>query len=389
MENNLDNNLENNFDNNLDNNSNKIFKCEICNKNYKSKVGLWRHNQKFHEQSDQDNLADSKEYTCSCCNKKYSNKYSKYKHQTKCKASNNQIEQIKLEFNDEIIKLKQELETIKNKPATINNIKNINKGVINHNKGPVYNFLSKPGEENLNVLSEKEIEYILEQEMNCLVCMVELLNFNDKHPENHSFCTTALNDKYINTLNSETLMIEKMRKKDFFDLMLNNSLKNIRFLYDKLKHKKTPKAIRFKQTIDNLTEYVVVNHKGKKAYLEMMNTLSFNKRHITQSTWFQLMNNQIPQKENVIDDSNSVVSHEIKEIKAKTKDKLINLPDSDESDDDLENSDSDELPEIKIQGKSYYLDGSELYLIEPNGKRGDFYGNLINGKVKKNKNIIL
>ena len=45
------------------------------------------------------------------------------------------------------------------------------------------------------------------------------------------------------------------RKKDFFDLMLNNGLKNIKALYDKLKYKKTPKALKFKQTIDNLTEY--------------------------------------------------------------------------------------------------------------------------------------
>ena len=75
--------------------------------------------------------------------------------------------------------------------------------------------------------------------MNCLVYMVELLNFNEKLPENHSFCTTALNDKYISTLNTETLMVEKKRKKDFFDLMLNKSLKNIKTLYDKLKHKKT------------------------------------------------------------------------------------------------------------------------------------------------------
>ena len=36
-------------------------------------------------------------------------------------------------------------------------------------------------------------------------------------------------------------MVEKKRKKDFFDLMLNNSLKNIKVLYDKLKYKKTPK----------------------------------------------------------------------------------------------------------------------------------------------------
>jgi hypothetical protein len=355
--------------------NNKNYNCEQCNKIYKSRVGLWKHNQTYHNIVDiyknNQEIAinvdtDIKEYNCIHCNKKYTNKFSKYKHQIKCKINNNnQLEKIKLEFNDEINKLKSELEIIKNKPASVTNIKNINninKGIINNNKGPVYNFLSKPGEENLSILTEKEIESILEQEMNCLVYMVELLNFNEKLPENHSFCTTALNDKYISTLNTETLMVEKKRKKDFFDLMLNNSLKNIKVLYDKLKYKKTPKALKFKQTIDNLTEYVVINHKGKKAYVEMMNTLSFNKRHITQSTWFQLMNNQIPHKESIAEDdienkdvinTQLLLENKTNQLLCKNRNQLIILPDSDDSSD---SESSDELIEIKVQGVFYYME---------------------------------
>ena len=382
---------------------NKKYNCEQCNKIYKSRVGLWKHNQTYHNIVDLDKNnqeiginvdTDIKEYNCIHCNKKYTNKFSKYKHQIKCKINNNnQLEKIKLEFNDEINKLKSELEIIKNKPSSVTNIKNINninKGIINNNKGPVYNFLSKPGEENLSILTEKEIESILEQEMNCLVYMVELLNFNEKLPENHSFCTTALNDKYISTLNTETLMVEKKRKKDFFDLMLNNSLKNIKVLYDKLKYKKTPKALKFKQTIDNLTEYVVINHKGKKAYVEMMNTLSFNKRHITQSTWFQLMNNQIPHKESIAEDdienkdvinTKLLLENKTNQLLCKNRNQLIILPDSDDSSD---NESSDELIEIKVQGVFYYMEaGNKLYLIETNCKKGNYIGRLVNGKIKK------
>ena len=382
---------------------NKKYNCEQCNKIYKSRVGLWKHNQTYHNIVDLDKNnqeiginvdTDIKEYNCIHCNKKYTNKFSKYKHQIKCKINNNnQLEKIKLEFNDEINKLKSELEIIKNKPASVTNIKNINninKGIINNNKGPVYNFLSKPGEENLSILTEKEIESILEQEMNCLVYMVELLNFNEKLPENHSFCTTALNDKYISTLNTETLMVEKKRKKDFFDLMLNNSLKNIKVLYDKLKYKKTPKALKFKQTIDNLTEYVVINHKGKKAYVEMMNTLSFNKRHITQSTWFQLMNNQIPHKESIAEDdienkdvinTKLLLENKTNQLLCKNRNQLIILPDSDDSSD---SESSDELIEIKVQGVFYYMEaGNKLYLIETNCKKGNYIGRLVNGKIKK------
>ena len=185
-------------------------------------------------------------------------------------------------------------------------------------------------------------------------------------------------------------MVEKKRKKDFFDLMLNNSLKNIKVLYDKLKYKKTPKALKFKQTIDNLTEYVVINHKGKKAYVEMMNTLSFNKRHITQSTWFQLMNNQIPHKESIAEDdienkdvinTKLLLENKTNQLLCKNRNQLIILPDSDDSSD---SESSDELIEIKVQGVFYYMEsGNKLYLIETNGKKGNFIGRLVNGKIKK------
>ncbi len=386
----------------MNDNIQNIFGCNSCNLTYKTKNGLWKHQNKYHlneiiSNSDQD-IQVNKEYKCEYCDKVYNNKYSKYKHKKICeKKDHAQIDELKTSFNEQIDKLKLELENVKNKSGKTT-INNINKGVINNNKNNVYNFLTKPGEENLNILNEKEVEHILEQEMNCLVYLVEFLNFNKKHPENHSFCTTALNDKYISTLNTETLMIEKMRKKDFFDSMLNNGVKNIRFLYDKLKSKKTPKALRFKQTIDNLTEYVVVNNKGKKAYVEMMNTLTFNKRHITQSTWFQLMNNQIPIKT----DNDNNYNESNKNAKSTTKPKnksLFIIPESDKntttdsssetetdpdssSDTDCDES-NNELPEIKIKGKIYLLDGDKLYNIDSNGSKSNLYGILNNRKVIK------
>ncbi len=406
----------------MNDNIQNIFCCNNCNLTYKTKNGLWKHQNKYHlneiisnQNPDQD-IQVSKEYKCEYCDKVYNNKYSKYKHKKICeKKDHAQINELKTSFNEQIDKLKLELENVKNKSGKTT-INNINKGVINNNKNNVYNFLTKPGEENLNILNEKEVEHILEQEMNCLVYLVEFLNFNKKHPENHSFCTTALNDKYISTLNTETLMIEKMRKKDFFDSMLNNGVKNIRFLYDKLKSKKTPKALRFKQTIDNLTEYVVVNNKGKKAYVEMMNTLTFNKRHITQSTWFQLMNNQIPSKTDNDNNDNNYYNESNKNTEPtnissnKQKNKsLFIIPESDidkntssesssetntESSsrtDSNSNTDTDsecdesnnELPEIKIKGKIYLLDGDKLYNIDSNGSKSNLYGILNNRKVIK------
>ena len=315
----------------------------------------------------------------------YNNRNSKYKHQKKCTVNNNQIDDIK----EEITKLKSELELVKNKPSTINNINNI-KNINNINKG-VINYIKPPGSEDINVITEKEAEKILENEMNCLIALVDYVNFNEKYPENHSFCTTALNDKYISTINTETLTIEKQRKKDFFDLILFNSLKVINVLYEKLKNKKNPKALKYKENIDKLTNFVVVNNKGKKAYVEMMNTLSFNKRHMTQNTWDQLLNNEIPIKPTIeYKEEDKTEEFVLNQKTPQQKQKLI--PNMTESDSELsdssssdEDSDSDEPIEMKVQGTTCLLDGINLYRMTETKQKGELYGTFINGKVKKIK----
>ncbi len=358
--------------------------CKLCNLNYKSRTGLWKHNKNYHDNIKKNHNENNQKSTnvCIYCEKVLSDRQSRWRHEKICKKKNNieEINKVKEEFNDKIQKLESQIEVIKNKPSNITNIKNINNGTIN--KGPVYNFLTKPGEENINILTEKEMEQIIEQEMNCLVYLVEHLNFNEKHPENHSFCTTALNDKYISTMNTETLTIEKKRKKDFFDTMLNASLKNIRFLYDRLKNKKTPKLIKFKETMDNLTEYIVVNNKGKKAYVEMMNTLTFNKRHLTQATWLQLLNNQLPNKTESNNESNENSSND---SDSDSDSETSNNFDTESYEENSENSDSEELPEIKIQGKKYLLDGDKLYSINLLGLKDKLEGKLFNGKLVKIK----
>lgn len=70
------------------------------------------------------------------------------------------------------------------------------------------------------------------------------------------------------------------------------------------------------------------------------------------------------------------------EIKQKTN-KLI--PDNDSSDSEL-SSDSDDEPspvEIKIKNKTYIMEGTNLYTIMSNGKKGEFQGVYSNGKIKK------
>ncbi len=376
-----------------------MYSCDKCNVKFKTYNGFWKHNKNKHNDPTK-NVDPSYKHKCTYCSNTYKHKQSKWAHERTCKES---VPVVNLEtLQKELNEVKTELDRVKNKPSTIINNNNINKGTIN--RGPVYNFLTKPGEENINMLSETEIEYIMEQEMNCLITLVELVNFNEKHPENHSFCNTALNDKYISTMNTETMTIEKQRKKDFFDMTLSNGIRNMKLLYEKMgvKAKKTPKAIKYKETIDNLTEFVLINHKGKKTYVELMNILTFNKRHIPQLTWSQLTNNQIPgsnivnnsqELEKVIDDKTIGKTPKHLNIKYSLDDNKIMCDNSSDSDIDSElssdtesdESDLDELPTININKQTYILDKNFLYTIAHGNKKGELYGSFVNGKFRRLK----
>lgn len=406
------------------------YKCNICKLAYETYNGMWKHNKKYHTkksniakpaeiippQNTQHQNSPSKipqntpqfnisnEFICNYCDKKLSRSDNLKRHLKICDKKEKKDEENN-EIKKELALVKDKLEKLETKPNTTNtnsnnNINNINNGTIN--KGPVYNFFTPSGKENIMLLSENEIQYIIDQEMNCIVSLVEMLNFNEKHPENHTFCTTALNDKYISTMNSETQMIEKQRKKDFFDKILIEGIKKMKLLYSKLTSKNSKKAVEYKNNIEKLIEFVIMNNKGKKAYIELMNTLTFNKRHITQSTWFQLKDNPDKLANKKIESENEDEKTEdfkeiflVEEIKPKPLKKqfILQRKSSDTEDSESDNSsesesddssdmEENELPEIKIKNTSYLLDGIYLYNIV-DGKKGELAGNFINGKIKK------
>ena len=343
-------------------------------------MGLWKHNRKYHIdkmttiaekrlQNDFNiNLTENnKKFECEFCSNTFTRKNNLNNHiKNVCKKNKSNV---KNEIIVKLNKLENELEKIKLKPLTINNIHNINNGTIN--KGPIINnFLNKTGNENLSVISEKEIEYIMDQEMNSIITLINMLNFNEDFPENHTFCTTSLNDKYISTINIETLTIEKQRKKDFYDSLLYSGLNKIKLLLNKLTSKS--KKEEYKNTIDNLTEYVLISDKGKKAYLELVNALTFNKRELVQSTWIQLKNNQIPETKR---DNYKV---DIKPIKLAKK--LI----VSDSDSEFSESDDGEPDSVKIihKGKQYLVINNFLHIINDDSTPGKVTGSYISNKVK-------
>lgn len=371
----------------------KEYVCNLCNKHYKDNSGLWYHNKKFHQNSVVNVVpnvvngghSDSPQNISQCkfCNRVLSDRFSRWKHEKKCSKNNN--------IDNELDKIKSDVEELKKISGKTNStVNNINKGIIN--KGVINITMNKPGYESLEILSDNEIEYIFNQEMNSIISLIEFLNFNQKHPENHTFCTTALNDKYVSTLNTQTLEVEKQRKKDFYDYLIDRGITNMKSLLDRLKIMKTKKAIDCQNKLNKLVEFVVVNKKGKKTCFELINALSFNKRHMTQNTWQGLKDGNIINDEKLQVTDNKDPIETLKQLSKPKSSKLIlkheNMSESESeimvtSDSDTDSDDEFIYPKINFKGNTYILDGNQLYSIDSDGNKDELFGTYLNWKVKK------
>ena len=122
-------------------NNNKIFRCNICNKNYSSNSSLWNHHNKFHKNITTNtqiivsqsalfcqpiptlsqpssvlcqSLIPIKEYKCIKCDMKFKHRQSKFKHQLKCKINDDVLNnKLNLNNNNELIEMKKENDLLK------------------------------------------------------------------------------------------------------------------------------------------------------------------------------------------------------------------------------------------------------------------------------------
>jgi hypothetical protein len=119
--------------------------------------------------------------------------------------------------------------------------------------------------------------------------------------------------------------------------------------------------------------------------VELINALTFNKRHIVQATWSTLKNNQLPEiKRLSMEDSESKLNFQRCKIKKSTYNPLDLIRFDSESDDDL---DFDNSIKILYRNTQYILDDNQLFYINKDGSRGKIFGSYSNGKVIKNKEI--
>ena len=255
----------------------KIFICLTCEKEYSSYMGLWKHKKTKHNEIEKKEINNK---TCKYCNKEFSDRRNRWRHENNsCK--------LKSETTDKSTNINSN-----NTNSHNTNSNNTNSNIVQNNiQNQTINInINKLGCEDINVLTQDDIEEIINNGLDCAIKLIELINFNKEHPQNHSFCTTSLNNKYASVLNTETNEIEKQRKIDVFDKVLVYALNHIDMLKDKITNKKKKKL--FTEKIKELENNIYGKDKGhKKIFMEKLNALSYNNKKIINETWDNYLKN--------------------------------------------------------------------------------------------------
>ena len=265
------------------------FNCGICKKDYKSYKSYWSHNKNIH--ADMDIYISNKErnFICLKCNKKFTRKDSMtYHFNNTCKSTNEITNNDKTnELQNKVLELEKKIEQLEKK-TTNNNTTNNTTNNINH--GTINNiiYINKTGTENYLELNDKETTEIFNKEISGVVSLIKFINFNERLPSNHSFCTKSLEGKYLLTYNIEESKVESTRKKYFYQELLSSAVIKMELLY--MKHKsKFPKdkQVKIEDTIKRLKE-IKDRDFSDKILREIKNELirlSYNCRNTVLNTW--------------------------------------------------------------------------------------------------------
>ena len=248
------------------------YHCNVCDTNYSSYQSLWIHNKKFHliDKKDpptikKDNQLNEIDHNapdksvCTYCNKKLSNSQSRWRHGKICDVKNKETI-MSFDFKEELKKIKNEFK------QQLNNFK------IKSTKN---NFdICKPGHENVDILTEDEINHILSLENDSILSLIEHLNFNERLPQNHSFYVSSLNDKHINIFDTKTKSVIKELKKHLFNQILVNQMKNLETICSRSN----------RLDIFNNLNTKIQSKEFIKNFTDQINTLSYNKRNMIINT---------------------------------------------------------------------------------------------------------
>ena len=243
------------------------YKCDICNKNYKTYQTLWNHNKNFHNITStnlhinpQNNTISPQISTtnnhlvCSFCNKHLSRTDSLKRHEKTCKEKDKELSNVKqLEIQlkikeQEILKLKLKLQ--KSKKADIVTVNQLNKlllerhkqyqnyinnGNINNYNGNVVNNIQLIGfgkEENIiERLTYKEKKLILNSRYKSLEKLIEIVHCG-KYNEFKNILVTNAKDNYAYKYNSSKGQFVLSTKDEVINSLIDNRMYELETIYD-------------------------------------------------------------------------------------------------------------------------------------------------------------
>jgi len=237
----------------------KVYTCNICNKNYKHRQSLYNHNKTFHpKQSQKEPYESQKEpyesqkehihsnLICQYCDKKYKHYQSKNRHEKKCNKNiekklndkceklEKENEEMKINFQNEIEELKNQLKELMNKNCKIhyktlqkinnqhniesqNNIQN-QQNIQNNN----INIIGFTKENLLELFSPKEKLNILQKKFNSLSYIIEYTHFNKKYPQMNNIKITNLNNNIAHIYDGiKNKFVATTKDKLISDLIIN------------------------------------------------------------------------------------------------------------------------------------------------------------------------
>jgi hypothetical protein len=155
-------------------------------------------------------------------------------------------------------------------------------------------YINKTGTENVLKLTKKEIADIFDKSLSSVETFVKTINFNERLPENHSFCTTNLDSAYLSIYDADESKVKKDRKKYFFEEVISKSVTKMEELYKINKgHFKPEKQLHIEQTLQQLNELKSMDMSKRilKEMIRRLNILSYNDHDIVENTWDMKDNN--------------------------------------------------------------------------------------------------
>jgi hypothetical protein len=271
-----------------------VYICKICNKKYKYRQSLSRHNITKHKSNishdtikDKSNISHNAVndkpnisiynkkkistsddlYKCHFCEKKYIHYQSRWKHEKKCKNNlKKEIDLLKEKHSKELEEMKEQLLEILKKeckmhPKTLQKINkqleqnqnNTNCGIVNN--GTInYNIIQLGDENLLDVLSKKEQIMILNKKHQSLNHMIEYVHFNNNFPQYKNIAITNMKDGLAYMYDKDKNKFIAIKKEELLNTVIEMRMLDIEEFYSNNEDELDPKTkVNIKKFINKIT----------------------------------------------------------------------------------------------------------------------------------------